>query len=583
LALSLPASRLLADDLKDGRAALQAGRLDDAVSAFEKAASQGYAEGRAGVGQVRLKQLRYSEAMEAFKLAQKMDPNLALPYYGQGEVLRRQGKCGEAIPLLQKAVELDRKFPEATLSLGGCLVESHKIDEAIQVLSQGLKWGPKWRPKFLVAVGDAELSRDSLRAAASYYTRAREESPEDPVTHRALGMFYVKRGTFELAVPELQAAADLDTSDVELKFALGQALFYARRYNDALDVYRSVVARAPEFPPGQLALGDLYYRSGAADRRRYADAREPLEKYVAMMPQDPKGLSVLGRTYYQLGLKDEALQTMNKAEQLGDKTKELFTLRARLHVERKEWDDALKDYALGEPAPEDMLRLAQVHAIKGNTASAESLYAAMIGQDSTSSTGRFALNELGKLRYKQKNYPEAATLFQRRIALDPNNDEAYYYLGLSFKELKQYPEALAALLQAATLAPGKFDRVFWLAMMYAEMDSVPQARQWLTRAVDLDSAGVNRNTGFALRQLGYYELLGKKNEEAIRLLERAVAINPNDTQAWVWLAQGYHNSGNKSRACEAYDRVLALDPNQAVALKGKKTLGCSQSQQGGSP
>src|SRR5215471_3116477 len=38
-----------ADDLKDGRAALQAGRYDDAIKSFEKAASQGFAAGRAGV------------------------------------------------------------------------------------------------------------------------------------------------------------------------------------------------------------------------------------------------------------------------------------------------------------------------------------------------------------------------------------------------------------------------------------------------------------------------------------------------------------------------------------------------------
>jgi len=29
-------------------------------------------------------------------------------------------------------------------------------------------------------------------------------------------------------------------------------------------------------------------------------------------------------------------------------------------------------------------------------------------------------------------------LLQRRIALDPNNGEAYYYIGLSYKEMKQY-------------------------------------------------------------------------------------------------------------------------------------------------
>ncbi|TMQ47705.1 MAG: tetratricopeptide repeat protein, partial [Candidatus Eisenbacteria bacterium] len=122
LALAVSAAR--ADDLKEGKQALQSGRLDEALKSFEKAASQGYAEGRAGVGLVWLKRRQYAKAKEAFELAQKMDPNLALTYYGQGEVLRQQANGAAAIPLLQKATDLDRRFPEAQLALGQCLIQA---------------------------------------------------------------------------------------------------------------------------------------------------------------------------------------------------------------------------------------------------------------------------------------------------------------------------------------------------------------------------------------------------------------------------------------------------------------------------
>jgi len=58
------------------------------------------------------------------------------------------------------------------------------------------------------------------------------------------------------------------------------------------------------------------------------------------------------------------------------------------------------------------------------------------------------------------------------------------------------------------------------------------------------------------------------------MLERAVAISDKDVQAWVWLGQGYQNSGNKPKACEAYGKALAIDPSQADASRGKKSLGC---------
>jgi len=568
LVLGVPAR---ADDLKDARAALQAGRYDQAATLFEKLASQGQIEGRIGLGQVLLKRRQYTKAQEQFQLAQRQDPTVAWGYYGEAEALKRQGKCDEAMPLLRKSTDLDKRFPEAQLALGECLVTTKQVDAAINVLSVGTKWGPKWRPKFLVALGNAELARDSLRSASVYYTQAREESPLDPAPRKALGDFYLnKRRIAELAIPEYEAAVALDSTDVDLRFALGEAFFTGQRYNEALEQYRWVVAADSLYPPGQLALGNLYFLSGPNDPRRYADARPPLEKYTQLEPKDPKGWSLLGRTYYYLKMKDEAAAAMEKSLQLGGANKETFTIMGRMYADRKEWQKSLDDFAKGEPTGRDLLTIGQMWVFLGNPARADSIYQAIVRRDSTSSDGRFALNESGKLRFRQQDYPGAIATFQRLIALDPNNDEAYYYLGLANKELKRYPEALDALRHAATLAPGKADRQFWLGILYAQLDSTALSRQTLEKSVGIDSTG--QFAGVAFRQLGYYHLLDKDYEGAIALLDRAVALNDKDIQAWVWLGQGNQNAGHTSRAAECYRKVLALDPKQPDALKGLQQL-----------
>src|SRR5262249_4219296 len=107
-----------ADDLKDARSALAGGQLDQAAAQFEKAAAQGYAEGRAGVGQGWLRRHNYEKALEQFQLALRMDGNLALAHWGVGEVARRNEDCPTALPSFQRAVELDHKFPDAQLALG---------------------------------------------------------------------------------------------------------------------------------------------------------------------------------------------------------------------------------------------------------------------------------------------------------------------------------------------------------------------------------------------------------------------------------------------------------------------------------
>lgn len=567
LAVGRPAH---ADDLKDGRAALQAGHYDDALKAFEKAAQTGQAAGRAGVGQVWLARRQYDKAMDAFQTAQKMDANLAMAYYGQAEILRRQDKCSDAVSLFSKATELDRRFPEAQLGLGDCLVKTHQFDKGVAALSEGLKWGPKWRPRFLVALGGAELARDSLRDAGIYFTKAKEEAPDDPQVRRALGDFYIQRRTWALAVIETQAAVDLDSTDIELRYSLARALEYDERPDDALAQYQWVTNHDAQYAPGQFALGNLLYRAGAADPRRYAEAKGPLEAYVKLAPEDPKGWSVLGRDYYYLKMRDEALATMLKAEQMGDKNKDMYTILGRLYAEKRDYPKALESFSKGDPGPKEYLQMAQMYVFANQATKADSIYQAIVAKDSTTADARFALNEMGKLRFRQKDYPGAVSVFQRRIALDPKNSEAYYYIGLSQKELKHFPEALEALKQSVALDSTKADRYFWLGVLSDQQKAIPEAKAAFTRSVALDDT--SKLAGKARRQLGYYLLTEKEWSSAITHLDRAVALDNTDVQALVWLGQGYQNSGNRDKAIDAYRRALALDPNQPEASKGMKAL-----------
>ena len=560
-----------ADELKDGRTALAAGHYDEALQLFEKAAGQGYAAGRAGVGQVWLRRRNYEKAQEAFEMAQKMDANLAMSYWGLGEVSRRNEDYAAALPNFKRATELDRKFPEAQLALGDVLTQLKKFDDAVAALNPGLNWGPKWKPRFLVQLGFVEMGRDSLRDAGIYFTQAREAAPEDPITNRALGDFYLKRGIGALAIPEYEKAVGLDSTDIDLRFALGRALAYDQRYDEAIEQYKWVADKNPDFAGAQLALGDIYYRAGQAKPAYYLEARPFLEKYTQLAPNDPKGWSLLGRDLFFLRDKDAAQVALQKAMDLGDKSKDMYTVLFRVKVEKKDWQGALDAIRNGEPNNTDLLKLAQVHAFLGNAAAADSVYQSLIERDSTSSDARFALLERAKTQYRLKDYPNAISTLQRRIALDGTSDEAYYYLGLSHKESKQLPEAITALRQAVTLAPTKADRHFWLAVTLTQADSIDAALGEFRAVVAVDST--SKNAAVSYQQLGYRPLLKKDWPGAIENLERAVAIDPKNLQSLIWLAQAYQNSGNREKAREYYRKVLEIQPGEPNATKGLKTLG----------
>jgi tetratricopeptide (TPR) repeat protein len=559
------------DSVRDGDRALRAGRLEEALRSYERAAAAGVAAGQAGAGRVWLRRGRLENALEAFRRAEAMDPNLAVAHYGRGEVLRRQGKCAEAIPFFARATELDRRFPEAQLGLGNCLVALGQYDRGIAVLDRGLRGGRQWRPRFLAARGAAWAAQDSLRAAGIDFTRAREEAPRDPAIRKAVGEFYMGRGTWALAVPELRVAVALDSTDAEARYLLARALFYEERYDEALVEYRQLRARAPDYAPGLLGLGDLLHRAGAADPRRYAEARGPLQDYVRLEPADPRGWSLLGRTLYRLGARDSALEVMRRAGELGDTSDDLYSTLARAHAERREWDQALASFERGRPRPREYPLLAQVYEVTGQPARADSVYGLILGADTTSATAAFAFGQRAEFRFREKDFAAADSLFGRALALDPGNGEAWFYRGLTRKEQGREPEALEALRRAAAIDTTNADRFFWLGALADGQGHAAEARQAFRRSLAIDSTGALAATCY--RQLGYGHLLKKQWKAAIPLLERAVALAPQDAQAWLWLAQGSQNAGDRKRAAECYRRVIALEAGNPEARKGLKTLG----------
>jgi tetratricopeptide (TPR) repeat protein len=570
-ALVLPARSVRADDVADGDRAFQAGHLDDALRWYEAAARSGWAEGQAGIGRVHLARGRLEEAIRAFRRAHEMDHELAPAWYGEGEALRQKGSCKEAVPLLEKAARLDRRFPEAQLALGRCLIETGQPADAIRELSKGLGWGREWAPRFYAARGMAWAAGDSLRRAAGDFTRARELAPQDASIRRAIGEFYMSRGTWALAIPELEAAATLDTSDVESQYQMARALFYDRRYDRALDVYQRLIAHHPDYAAARLGIGDLLYRAGEADPRRYAEARTHLAAYVRLAPQDSSGWSLLGRTLYKMGLADSALAALTEAERLGDRNPELYTAIGMIRSDRKEWDQARAALEKGEQSPHARAILAQIYEITGAREQADSLYRLAVARDSTSKEAAFPLRQMAKLRYRGKSFAAAESLFARAAALDSTDGEAWFYRGLCLKQLGRERDALDALRRAAVIDTTRADRFFWLGVVSDAQKETEEAERAFRRVVEIDSTADLAAKSY--RQLGYYALMRKDWAEAIPSLEHAVALDPDDAMGWLWLAQGHHNAGHRQNAEKAYRRVLALDPGSVSAKRGLEVLG----------
>jgi superkiller protein 3 len=574
-----------ADALADGKKLMKETppKYEEAIPLLKQAVADDPSrpEAQLALGLALEKRRRWKEALDAYDAAAKLDARSSEAQRGRGITLGQLGRNDEAVQALQQATELNHKFPEAQLALGDALVKQKKYDDAVTVLTEGTKWGPKDAPYFYEHLGMAEAARGNYKEAEVQLLKAREMSPNTAEFHRALGDLYMERKIPNLATLSYQQAISLDGDDLDSRFAMARALASDSRFNEALDQYKEIIARDSLYAEAYKEMGDIYVRASESDIHFLPDAQKNLEKYVKLEPDDPEGAALLAHAYYKLGRHDEALALIQPVAASGKLSVDGHLIYGRMAYDKQDWPTAVREFSLASAKMDefDARRLAQSLQKTGRADLADSIFAARWVADSTANkpTDKASdwILERAKLRYNMgkkdtTQYALSIPFFQRKIALDPKSDEAYYYWGLSLREVGKFQEADSALHQAVQIAPNKADRHFWYAVNLVKLGRNAEASQEWQAVAGLDST---TSVGAIARQRsGYGYLLDKNWPRAIELLEASSRIDPKQPQTWVWLGQGYQNSGQKQKAVEAYHKALELDPNQSDAKKGLTQL-----------
>ncbi|MGH7542877.1 MAG: tetratricopeptide repeat protein [Gemmatimonadota bacterium] len=120
-----------------------------------------------------------------------------------------------------------------------------------------------------------------------------------------------------------------------------------------------------------------------------------------------------------------------------------------------------------------------------------------------------SLYALGGKLYSEGHYSEAIPLFQRVVALDGRNANAYALLGGSYFQMGDYGAAIAAFERALQLDEGIKLAYLGLVASNYMTDRIEAARGWVQRMVPiLDSHERDRYLASLSEQFPLLELAG---------------------------------------------------------------------------
>jgi tetratricopeptide (TPR) repeat protein len=151
--------------------------------------------------------------------------------------------------------------------------------------------------------------------------------------------------------------------------------------------------------------------------------------------------------------------------------------------------------------------------------------------------------QLGRTRYNEKHFGEAAQAFTRCLILEPANAKAQDYLGLSYEHLGKIEDALSAYRAAVALGAGGFEPYLDLGTLLVESGRPQEALEPLSHAVETAP-----DNGDAHRELGKAYLALNLLQQAQAEVEKAAALAPDNAPIHFLLAQVYRKRGMTAKA-----------------------------------
>lgn len=189
------------------------------------------------------------------------------------------------------------------------------------------------------------------------------------------------------------------------------------------------------------------------------------------------------------------------------------------------------------------------------------------------------LAQLGESQRRRGRFAEAAATYTRALERVQEPDAApwglHYERGIAFDRSGQWDRAEADFKRALELSPEQPYVLNYLAYSWAERGrNLDEARRMLERAVAL-----RPEDGAIVDSLGWVLYRQGELDEAVRRLERAVELQPGDATINAHLGDVYHAAGRAQEAVFQWRRALLLkpEPDEAARIEAKlQTLSAAQ-------
>ncbi len=505
------------------------GDIDEAEKDYERAVAlrPNHFESTYNLGLLKLEQKSYRDAVHRLKQAVALGSGNARAeaLFSYARALAKSGQIKGAIRSYKKAIEYrpDYVLPRLNLAIVlGDQADTASRQLAERYLEEIIALNPEFAPAYFV-LGRFAAKAGRWGEAARWYSTAANHDSDFFKARYNLGLVHLEQKNWKTANRLFEAMAEDFPDRSEVFFNLGRAAYALEEYPAARGHYENAIATSGgDYTEAELNLAMVLKAEKKADDA-LAVIDGVLSKHARYAPALlNKGLILLGLKRY-----DDARQQLLEAEAAGaDPVKVNYNL-GLLETKLKRFDAAREAYQKALSADPTHLKsavnLGIVQSKQGDVRGAEAAYRRAVAIAPSYAP---AHNYLALTLRKQNRWADAVTEYRAAVELDEDNRSAWHNLGVCLAKLGNAEEAAQMFSKALAIDPANVKARYNLALQYKKLERFDTAEVALRHVLGLDGDHFQAHVSLG-------DILGTRGQtdDAVRLLERAVEIRPDDEEA----------------------------------------------------
>lgn len=260
---------------------------------------------------------------------------------------RTSNTLEKALQYFNEAIEADAGYAMAYVGLADCyqLLNTYEVispDDSVPKARAAAETALEIDPGLAEAhasLGHISMSYDWDWAAAELeFKQAIELKPNYVTAHLWYGTLFRTTGRFEDAIEEAQRALDLDPLSLLTQTSLAHHLYYARRYDEAIEAYRKIIEMDQNFCVAHM-IGLPLEQKGM-----FEEAVAEFQLALKLSAGDPDVLGALGHTYAVSGRVAEARSVLSELNELSQRKHVGSYSIAMVHAGLREVDLAFENF-----------------------------------------------------------------------------------------------------------------------------------------------------------------------------------------------------------------------------------------------